>query len=128
MTAALVALIVAPALVRNVTDAHTEARVMLARQSIADDDILERINRATRNVAASMEPSVVHLSSAQRWGAGSSGSGWIYDAAGHIVTNAHVVGAFDSMRAQCFNGRIEMADVIGVEVYTDIAVLRVNNP
>jgi S1-C subfamily serine protease len=129
MTAALVALIVAPALVRRVSDAHAEARVMLARQSIDDDDILERINRATRNVAEVMEPSVVHLTSVSPRGfSASSGSGWIYDAGGHIVTNAHVVGSFDRMRTQFFNGRTEMADVVGVDVYTDIAVLRVDNP
>ena len=76
MTAALVVLVVSPLLVRRVTDAHTEARVMLARQSLADDDILERINRATRAVAQAVEPSVVHLTTPGRYGRSSSGSGW----------------------------------------------------
>ncbi|MFG0283704.1 MAG: trypsin-like peptidase domain-containing protein [Phycisphaerales bacterium JB039] len=127
MTAALVALLVAPALVRRMTDAHTEAQVVLARQSLDDDDILERINRATRSIAQSVEPSVVHLMAQRRWGS-SSGSGWIYDDAGHIVTNAHVVGSFDQMGVQFSNGRLGQADVIGVDVYTDIAVLRVDDP
>lgn len=127
MTAALIALVIAPALVRRVSDAHTEARVMLARQSLDEDDILERINRATRNIAHAMEPSVVHLTGHTSRFSSSSGSGWIYDGAGHLITNAHVVGSSERMQAQFFNGRLEMADVIGVDVYTDIAVLRVDN-
>ncbi len=127
----LVTLLAAPAAVRRISFANTQARITLARAELDPDDILERINAAVRNIAKSVEPSVVHI----QWdfqrarGARSvmvaQGSGWVYDGAGHIVTNAHVVSGAPGLVVQLYDGRRVPADVIGVDQSTDIAVIKV---
>lgn len=121
---ALAALLAAPEIVRQTEDQQAQVQVRLARQELVQDDILLRINRATRAVAQSVEPGVVHLMSASRFRGGSAGSGWVYDDLGHIITNAHVVGGSDRLSVQLYTGRVMTADVVGVDVFTDIAVLQ----
>ena len=59
-----------------------------------------------------------------------SGSGFIWDAQGHIVTNFHVVqgGRGTSLTVTFFNQREVPAKVVGVEPRKDIAVLKVTAP
>ena len=54
------------------------------------------------------------------------GSGVIVDAAGHIVTNHHVIADADSVRVQLADGRIAAAKVVGRDPDTDLAVLQIN--
>lgn len=54
-----------------------------------------------------------------------SGSGVIYDTAGRIVTNAHVVDGGDSFTVVLSDGRIYPAELIGVDAGTDLAVLEI---
>jgi len=55
------------------------------------------------------------------------GSGFIYDEQGHIVTNSHVVGAVNSTAQVTFSdGTSYVATVIGDDVFSDIAVLEIN--
>ncbi|MFM2031440.1 MAG: hypothetical protein RLZZ297_205 [Chloroflexota bacterium] len=58
---------------------------------------------------------------------GGSGSGWLYDSIGHIVTNAHVVaGMTRNLRVQ-FRGLPELpAAIVGLDAATDLAVIRVH--
>lgn len=125
---ALAALLAAPEIMQRTEAQQAKAQVTLARQDLGQDDILERINRATRAIARSVEPGVVHLMSASRFRSGAAGSGWVYDDEGHILTNAHVVGGSDVVRVQLYTGRTMDADVVGVDVFTDIAVLKADDP
>lgn len=129
MLAATVALLATPRIARMVSFARTEAILTVAQRSLDDDDILERLNRATRNVANAVEPSVVHVdvrferdSEGER---GSSGSGWVYDSTGHVITNAHVVRDATAISVQFFDGRLASAQLLGADPFTDIAVLKV---
>ena len=61
LIAVLTALMVVTTAIRRIGEAQTTARVTLARHTLEDDDILERLNRASRAVAASVQPSVVHI-------------------------------------------------------------------
>lgn len=124
LTTALM-LFAAPAVVKRVGYAQTSARVTLARHALQEDDILLRINEAVRNVARSVEPSVVHID-VRRRGTGSTGSGWIYDSQGHVVTNAHVVAGAIGFRVQLSDGRLINATLVGADDYTDVALLRLN--
>lgn len=54
-----------------------------------------------------------------------SGSGVIYDTAGHILTNNHVAAAGSSYEVVLSDGRIYPADVVGTDPVTDLAVLQV---
>jgi S1-C subfamily serine protease len=127
LTATVVALLFAPSMVRRVEFAQTSARVSLARQALGEDDILERLDQAIRRVAESVEPSVAHIdvrAQTRAHFASSSGSAWIYDAAGHVVTNAHVVRGAERIRVQLSDGRLYEAELVGADPLTDIAVIR----
>ena len=53
------------------------------------------------------------------------GSGVIVDAAGHIVTNHHVIAEADSIRVQLEDGRAAEARIVGRDPDTDLAVLQI---
>ncbi|MBM4109309.1 MAG: PDZ domain-containing protein [Phycisphaerae bacterium] len=126
-------LLLVPASIRRVYSAQLGSQVLLARQSLDSDDVLERLNHAVRQIRAAVTPSVVHIEVGSFHegpiGMGrSSASGWIYDAHGHVVTNAHVIRGVDPdsgrVGLQLFDGRVARARVVGVDAPTDIAVLR----
>ena len=54
-----------------------------------------------------------------------AGSGWVYDAAGHIVTNNHVVAGAKEITVRFFDGREAEAELVATDPATDVAVLRV---
>lgn len=120
-------LLAGPKAVRTYTLAEQSARVMVARQELADDDILRRIDRAVAAIADAVSPSVVHIevSEGRRSLTGSSGAGWIFDGDGHVVTNAHVVRGSRRISVEFADGVVSGARLVGSDVYTDIAVLRV---
>lgn len=96
------------------------------------EPILEQLNRAHRAVARLVEPSVVHVSTLSTMQRrmftapyASSGSGWIWDEDGHIVTNAHVVESSERVQVQFFDGELREAEVVGLDLRADIAVLKV---
>ena len=53
------------------------------------------------------------------------GSGFVYDRAGHIITNTHVVGGAKTVGVSFVDGNRYIAKVIGTDQYSDIAVLQV---
>jgi S1-C subfamily serine protease len=55
----------------------------------------------------------------------SLGSGVIVDSHGHIVTNHHVVAGADKIQVQLADGRNAVAEVVGRDPDTDLAVLRI---
>jgi S1-C subfamily serine protease len=55
-----------------------------------------------------------------------TGSGFIWDANGHIVTNRHVVAGASAARVRLSDGRDLDASLVGVSVAHDLAVLKVN--
>jgi S1-C subfamily serine protease len=54
------------------------------------------------------------------------GSGFVFDKKGHVITNAHVVDGATKVVVTFLDGRSYNADVIGVDNFTDIAVIKVN--
>lgn len=55
-----------------------------------------------------------------------SGSGFVFDKVGHIVTNSHVVKDAVDLTITFNNGYVTDAEIVGVDNYSDLAVLRVN--
>ncbi|HNB60777.1 MAG TPA: trypsin-like peptidase domain-containing protein [Phycisphaerales bacterium] len=128
----LVTLVAAPAAVRMIGYAQNDAQVQLARQTLEKEDILDRINVQVRAIAEAVSPSVVHIATQERAGAGrrgwirvGQGSGWVFDDQGHIVTNSHVVRGAQQIVVQFPDGRQVDAEVLGRDTSTDIAVLKV---
>jgi len=57
-----------------------------------------------------------------------SGSGWVYDRSGHIITNYHVIVDANELMVKFIEGTEVPAKVIGVDPGTDVAVLEVSLP
>ncbi len=70
--------------------------------------------------------SVVFIRAGTTQGDG-SGSGFVWDTDGHIVTNYHVVQNADSLTVKFFNGREYTADIVAFDLDADLAVIRLNN-
>jgi putative serine protease PepD len=56
------------------------------------------------------------------------GSGFVYDAEGHIITNQHVVSDASSVSVKLWNGKSYRAQVVGTDSSTDLAVLKIDAP
>jgi len=54
------------------------------------------------------------------------GSGFVFDKKGHIITNAHVVENSKKVVVTFLDGRSYNAEIVGVDTFTDIAVIKVN--
>ena len=59
---------------------------------------------------------------------GGSGSGFVYDEQGHIVTNEHVIRGADQIRVYFSDDTIAEATVLGSDSDADLAVLQVDVP
>jgi S1-C subfamily serine protease len=54
-----------------------------------------------------------------------TGSGFVYDTEGHIVTNYHVVQGAESVSVAFSNGEMYEAEIVGTDPPTDLAVLKI---
>ena len=82
-------------------------------------------NHYTR-VYRSVIPSVVLVRVYRENGRSTQGSGFVYDD-GHVVTNEHVVRGSSEVRVQFRDGEWRVVDVVGTDVYSDLAVLGVSD-
>lgn len=130
---AIVVLLAGPSAVWHFTYAQTQARIIQASEGLESNPILEQLNQAYRDIATLVEPSVVHISAERtvRDGfgtetvVGSSGSGWIFDDAGHIVTNYHVIEDAERIEIQLSTGEMRQGEIVGFDRFTDIAVVKI---
>ncbi len=54
-----------------------------------------------------------------------SGSGFVYDTDGHIITNYHVIENAEELLVTFSDGQVHEAEVVGVDAKNDLAVIRV---
>jgi len=57
-----------------------------------------------------------------------SGSGFVIDHDGHILTNYHVIEGAESVQVTLFDGSTHEAKVVGADASNDVAVIRVDVP
>ena len=86
----------------------------------SDNLILTQLYNRTKN-------SVVLISVRTATGGG-TGSGFVYDKEGRIVTNNHVVKDATRIEVYFLNGRVTEATLVGTDPYSDLAVIDVNIP
>lgn len=131
LAAVLIALYAAPALVHRYTYAQQNAKIQLARTMLDQEDVLRAIDRATSAIAEIVEPSVVHIETSiditsDEPASLSSGAGWVYSDQGYIITNAHVVQNAKRVSVEFYDGRVVRGIVVGLDPYTDIAVIGID--
>ena len=117
------------ALLINQSAPLAEPRVVTARGDLGADE------RATIDLFRNARDSVVFISTRQRvadfWTRNvysvprGSGSGLVWDEAGHIVTNFHVIEGASEAQIQLADGRQFSATLIGVSPQHDLAVLKI---
>ena len=103
---------------------------------ISDDHLLDDYARSVTRAVDVVAPSVVSIEvsrkDAPRTGrpdqATASGSGFVFASDGLILTNSHVVEGSRTVQVALPDGRDCVADVIGQDPDTDIAVLRITAP
>jgi S1-C subfamily serine protease len=72
-------------------------------------------------------PSVVAINVVTDQGGG-TGSGFVIDTDGHIITNAHVVDSATEIVVNFLDGTIIRAKLIGADLASDVAVIQVDRP
>ncbi|HEY3349239.1 MAG TPA: trypsin-like peptidase domain-containing protein [Thermoanaerobaculia bacterium] len=111
--------------------APAEARPVTARGDLASDE------KATIELFERCSPSVVYITSLARRPVSffemtevpqGSGSGFVWDRQGHVVTNFHVIQNASSLVVTLADQSDWKATVVGVEPDKDLAVLRIGAP
>jgi 2-alkenal reductase len=126
---ALLALSVAQPYFTRVLLSGTSPRPVAARGDLSDAeqsiiDLFERVS-----------PSVVHVVGRQGGsnifdedsGGVQSGTGFVWDGAGNIVTNNHVVDGMTEVTVRLASGGALKADIVGTAPNYDLAVIRLRN-
>ncbi len=88
------------------------------------------VGQIAKNDSASVVEidAAVGSSSPSPSGESAEGSGFVYDAKGDIVTNAHVVDGASSLKVRFSDGSTYKAKLVGEDTSTDVAVVHVNAP
>jgi S1-C subfamily serine protease len=97
---------------------------------------IDALDQVLTNVYERVSPSVVHITSRTQsvdvfYGVVPSegtGSGFVLDKEGHILTNNHVVAGADTLDVLFANGISYTASVVGADSYYDLAVIKVDAP
>jgi 2-alkenal reductase len=96
---------------------------------------LSELERSTIELFERVSPSVVQVVAVSSEGArpdaetgpGQSGTGFIWDSDGHIVTNNHVVEGTKSVAVRLASGQVIRTTIVGLAPNFDLAVLRADN-
>jgi len=126
-------LVIGPTIVTRFSRARTAMRVKQAREELSESEVLTQFNRSIQNIADAVEPSVVHITvhNEDYLFPLSTGSGWVYDDQGHVITNHHVLADHQgnikngTIEVQFHDGSRVRAELVGSDRRTDVAVLRV---
>ncbi|MFF5701606.1 S1C family serine protease [Streptomyces sp. NPDC012794] len=92
---------------------------------------LKRDAGSVAGLAANALPSVVTIEASAGDGEGGTGTGFVYDQQGHILTNNHVVASAANggkLSATFSDGKKYEAEVMGRAEGYDVAVLKLKNP
>jgi S1-C subfamily serine protease len=90
--------------------------------------LLSNLSDEVAAVVERIGPALVHVRAlSARSPAMGSGSGVLIDADGHFLTNSHVVRNSTAVEVDLSDGRTRIADIIGDDPATDLALLRITD-
>jgi S1-C subfamily serine protease len=107
-----------------------EPRGALSEAERGTIEIFERVSPSVVQVAARSGANPIsedEMPSSPGGSPSSSGTGFIWDNQGHVVTNDHVVQGARTVALRFASGEVAEAEVIGVAPNYDLAVLRISN-
>ena len=87
---------------------------------------IDALSSSFAHVAQEVEPCVVNIKMSNGYQLEGTGSGVIVNPAGYILTNAHVVRGATRIRVKLSDGSESEAKVIGVDLPTDLAVIKID--
>ena len=102
-----------------------------ARLRKVEDDsfLLDAYSQAVVSTTEKVSPAVVNIkvqkNTRGRSGSGAGGSGFIISPEGFIVTNCHVAENSEKIEVELQDGRTFPSDLVGLDPYTDLAVLKI---
>ena len=92
-------------------------------EEIVNIDVYDKVNQSVVNIdTRSVRVDNFFMMAVPTEG---SGSGWVLDKQGHIVTNNHVIEGSDSVQVTLSDGSTHQAQVVGTDPTTDISVLKI---
>jgi putative serine protease PepD len=103
----------------DTTDTTATPATTQAAEGLSVADIYERSHESVVEITTS---------ATNAGGASAQGSGFVYDADGHVVTNQHVVAGASEINVRFSNGSSYPATLVGTDRSTDLAVLDVDAP
>ncbi len=114
-TADTLAVSAVPSTLTHAATPEVETAVLApSAAALTQDDLLAEVYQK-------VNPAVVNITVA-----GGSGSGFVYDEQGHIVTNNHVVEAGGKLWVTFADGTMVPATVVGTDAGSDLAVIKVD--
>ena len=90
--------------------------------------MLDAYSTAVTQAVGHAGPSVLHVRAHQNGRRTGSGSGFLISPDGFVVTNSHVVNGASRLTVQTSDARESVAELVGDDPDTDLAVLRINLP
>jgi 2-alkenal reductase len=110
--------------------AATSPRPIAARSDFAEAEratigLFERVSPSVVQVVGA--PSGMRSTDVESEGGGQSGTGFVWDGAGHVVTNNHVVSGTREVAIRFATGEVVGAPIVGTAPNYDLAVVRLRN-
>ena len=102
-----------------------EQRGPLSEAEKATIDIFERVSPSVVQVA--VRSAANPLMGEEGQGGGASGTGFVWDREGHLVTNNHVVATGNEIAVRFASGEVAQVDLVGTAPNYDLAVLRIRS-
>ena len=113
-----------PTTVRQVTVESSEPAASTT-ESLSVSEVYEKAYKSVVEITTTLNQSSPMGGEQQASG---QGSGFVFDAEGHIVTNHHVVDGAQSVSVRFWDGSTYDATVVGTDPSTDLAVIKVDAP
>ncbi|HPH95300.1 MAG TPA: trypsin-like peptidase domain-containing protein [Anaerolineaceae bacterium] len=117
-----------PAPVQSVPTAAPIPQVTSPNMDISpDSDLYSLIQSSLTDLYQEVSPGVVSILVTNQLGSG-TGSGFVYDMEGHIITNYHVVEGADTLEVDFPSGFKAYATLVGTDLDSDLAIIKVKAP